>query len=857
MALATAAELVGLLRRHALLELGQAEELAALQANFSTGKALAAELLGRGWLTPYQANLLLQGRGNELLLGSYVLLERLGEGGMGAVFKARHRTLGRIVALKLIRKERLAHAGAVKRFRREIRAAAQLNHPNIVLAFDADEANGGHFFTMEFVEGTDLNRLVRKQGPLPVATACEYIRQAALGLQHAYERGLVHRDIKPDNLLLTVVTRTVKILDMGLARVEADSPGDSTSTLTQEGMVMGTPDYIAPEQALRSHEVDIRADLYSLGCTLYFLLSGRPPFPGGSVTEKLLRHQLEEPQPLESLRSDVPREVAAVVRKLMAKKPQQRYQTPAELAAVLASGGRQPVESAIPRGADAPRSPGSEDTLIAKVTGQQQRRQTERRRLLLLNAGGGVVLLGLLGVVVLLIRGQTDSAPRPTGPAAVAAASPPEQQAFDAWREAASGMPAEEQVEAVRARLRLHNPGFDGKLTPTITGGVVTGLSFLADEVTDLSPLRALPGLTSLQCDAINTRKSLLSDLSPLKGLPLDFLSVSRTAVVDLRPLSGMPLTRLNVGTTSVTDLSLLRGLRLVNFHCGNTGVTDLSPLQGMPLTSLQVHNTRVSDLTPLRESPLSHLNCGGTPIADLAPLAGQKKLAHLSCNDTRVTDLGPLRGLTLSALNCEDTKVSDLGPLQGMPLTNLQISRTRVGSLTPLRGMSLNTLGCLDTPVCDLSPLRDMPLADLRFGNAPVADLAPLAGMNKLATLHCTGSRVTDLGPLRGLPLTNLHLANTPVADLGPLSDVPSLVNLSLDGTAVTDLAPLAGLKRLSYLSISGARVTDLRPLRGVPLNYLIFAEVQPGRDAAPLRDIKTLKELNSKPVSDVLPAP
>jgi serine/threonine protein kinase len=338
MASISSVSLVHTLRHHGLLEPGQLQELPALHARFPDPKALARELIQRGWLTPYQANQLLQGKAQELVLGSYILLERLGEGGMGQVFKARHRNLGRTVAVKLIRKERLDNPDAIKRFEREVRAAAALNHPNIVRAYDADQIGGTYLLVMECVEGaTDLGRLVKKNGPLPTEQACEYVRQAALGLQHAYERGLVHRDIKPHNLLLTADGKAVKVLDMGLARL--DHPGaddDRSSTMTQEGAVMGTPDYIAPEQAIESHTVDIRGDLYSLGCTFYYLLTGKPPFPGGTLAEKLVKHQLQEPTPVEQLRSDVSPRVAAVVRMLMAKRPEDRYQTPGQLARVLA-----------------------------------------------------------------------------------------------------------------------------------------------------------------------------------------------------------------------------------------------------------------------------------------------------------------------------------------------------------------------------------------------------------------------------------------------------------------------------------------------------------------------------------------
>jgi serine/threonine protein kinase len=218
MAIGTVAALVDELRRYRLLEANQLAELTPrLLARFADPKALARELVKRGWVTPYQVNQLFLGRGHELLLGSYVLLDKLGEGGMGAVFEARNWKLGQVVALKLIRKEHIDSESALKRFQREIRAAAQLNHPNIVRAYDADEVQGTHLLVMEYVEGTDLSKLVKQRGPLPIAEACEYIRQAALGLQHAFERGLVHRDIKPHNLLLSLVTGHSSLASKGSA----------------------------------------------------------------------------------------------------------------------------------------------------------------------------------------------------------------------------------------------------------------------------------------------------------------------------------------------------------------------------------------------------------------------------------------------------------------------------------------------------------------------------------------------------------------------------------------------------------------------------------------------------------------
>jgi serine/threonine-protein kinase len=357
--------LIDALREHRLLEPAQLEAIAAGQVGAGAPdaatpvvqepQALAAELVRRGWLTAYQAEEVLAGRADKLVLRDYVLLDRLGEGGMGQVFKARHRVMKNVQAVKLIRKEQMAHPQAVERFYLEVQAVAKLHHPNIVLAHNAGQEGETHFFVMEYVAGTDLGRLLLRDGPLPVPVACEYARQAALGLQHAHERGLVHRDVKPSNLLLAEGGQ-VKVLDLGLARVRQveDSNGNPFTALTAVGVLMGTPDYIAPEQAQDSRAVDIGADVYSLGCTLYHLLTGQPPYPGGSAMDKVLKHVSPAPVPdVRLLRPDVPGGLAAVVNRMTAKDRAARFQTPAEVAAALEPFCRPDTEaSALPRPAD-------------------------------------------------------------------------------------------------------------------------------------------------------------------------------------------------------------------------------------------------------------------------------------------------------------------------------------------------------------------------------------------------------------------------------------------------------------------------------------------------------------------------
>jgi WD40 repeat protein/tRNA A-37 threonylcarbamoyl transferase component Bud32 len=262
----------------------------------------------------------------------YRVLRPIGSGGMGTVYEAEHRVMARRVALKVISPQLLDKPEAVARFRREAKAAAQLTHPNIVGGLDAEQAGSTHFLVMEFLDGTTLARLVAERGPLAPHQAAEYVRQAALGLQHAFEHGMVHRDIKPQNLMLTK-NGQVKVLDFGLARIARES--SAGGGLTDTGAFMGTADYIAPEQARDVHAADIRSDIYSLGCTLYFLLAGRPPFPSGSVIQKVMSHIERTAEPLRDVRPNTPAELLRILDRMMTKDPAKRYQTPGEVSRAL------------------------------------------------------------------------------------------------------------------------------------------------------------------------------------------------------------------------------------------------------------------------------------------------------------------------------------------------------------------------------------------------------------------------------------------------------------------------------------------------------------------------------------------
>ncbi len=307
----------------------------------SVPRALANAMVRDGLLTRFQAEHLLLGRWRHFILsGKYVVLGPLGSGGMGHVYLCEHRIMRHRVAVKVLPAARAGKPTALERFHREARAVAKLHHPNIVGGYDVDRDGKVHFLVMEYIDGSTFHRIVKDRGPMDPLRAAHYVRQAALGLQHAFEAGLVHRDVKPSNLLLDR-EGVVKILDMGLARFFREESDD----LSVPGLAspLGTADYIAPEQAADSHAADVRADIYSLGATFYFLLAGHGPFHEGTALEKMLSHQTRQPRPIRDLRPEAPPGLAAVIERMMAKEPAQRYQTPAQAAEALADWTQTPI----------------------------------------------------------------------------------------------------------------------------------------------------------------------------------------------------------------------------------------------------------------------------------------------------------------------------------------------------------------------------------------------------------------------------------------------------------------------------------------------------------------------------------
>ena len=476
----TVSDFLGLVRKSGLLDgpaLAQLADQDLPDEPFACAEALVKERL----LTPFQAKQLLAGRHRGLVLGAYRILKPLGKGGMGVVYLADHASLGRKVAIKVLTQEKAQEKLALERFQREARAAAALDHPNIVRLHDITQVNGVHFLVMEYVEGADLQSLMEQTGALHFAQAASYIAQAAAGLKHAHERGFVHRDIKPANLILAK-DGTVKILDMGLAR-SVRNPKDELTGKLDDDSITGTADYLSPEQALNI-ALDARSDLYSLGATFFTLITGRPPY-NGSTAQKLAQHQIAPPPDLSKFQPNAPEELNEVVSRMMAKKPGERFQTASEVMEALA-----PWLSANATGTVADR--GSTTASVrnektSKATKKSRRKQAEEeeepggfQQFIRSRNGkfamGGVGLLLLVGILYAAFgRSKNKDTAKPDnpapGPAAPAPINPGKGQGTAQPTPGAVARLDAEKIPAFRL-VRDSNVIIDGS-TPTLPAGWV------------------------------------------------------------------------------------------------------------------------------------------------------------------------------------------------------------------------------------------------------------------------------------------------------------------------------------------------------------------------------------------------
>ncbi len=761
-------------------------------------------------------------------LGQYQLLEKLGEGGMGTVYKALHTKLDKVVALKVLSSSKTQDAQAVSRFEREMKAVGKLEHPNIVRAMDAGEWNGAHYLVMEYVPGLDLAQLVKDQGPLPIGAACELVRQAANGLQAAHAAGMIHRDVKPSNLILALPAGdlaqgeppTLKILDLGLALLANSEGGEE---ITGVGQVMGTISYMAPEQGDNSHGVDHRADIYSLGATLYKLLTGQAIFQHAanqSAVQQILALATQPAPPIQSRRDDLPDDLAAIVHTMIAKNPAERYASMSEVAQALAAfadpsalvalAGLPGVYSnellveASTLGTDPHHanslldtSPAWNRSALSQASTQPSippvpAPKTAKHRRQFFRIGAALAAIGVaLGVILFSLS-------TPHGKVVVELADGIPAEAAKNLKIEVSGAGHVKVADAAAGwnidiaegqyQARLASGGDQFQLEHnqvTVTRGEKTLLkvSLIPSNVTgpageplarsepDKTVGPAKPAAAAKPWQPTPEQQAFIDEVAKLPA----------EAQVDA---VAKKLQEINPGFDG-NFKHVVEGNHVTDFSIKVFEVNDLWPVRALPaLSALAVtgdtgRRGKLSDLSPLRGmTSLRRLNCSATPVSDLSPLAGLQ-LTSVTCNQAPLSNLSPLAGMALRDFSCLGTPVSDLSPLAGMPLTSLTCKHTQVTNLSPLKGMPLVTLECSNTGIADLSPLKGMPLKSLSCSFSRVADLAPLAGM-PLNTLNCYATRISDLSPLAGMPLRYLSCEGGRLYDFSPLAGLP-LLQLSL----------------------------------------------------------------------------
>jgi len=735
----------GLMSAAEVQELEASLPAEARQAN--DAQAVARELVARKKLTPYQAVALYQGKGQQLVLGNYVILDKLGQGGMGMVLKAEQRRLKRVVAIKVMSQAAMKSPDAVKRFHREVEAAAKLTHPHIVAALDANEARGVHFLVMDYVEGSDLAALVKKNGPLPVVLAMQCILHAARGLEYAHSQGVVHRDVKPANLLLDK-NGTVKILDMGLARLTDAASGVAAAGLTQSGSIMGTVDYMSPEQALHTKYANRPADIYSLGCSLYYLLTGTCVYAGESLMEKLLAHR-EQPIPsLSATRAEVPPAVDSVFHKMVAKKPEDRYASMTDVIRDLeACLGGGPVSAPAASPGWAPASPfsmtgtgtmGSEDPDVQEflkaiapaasttnvqtnagtapasetmanrvgehthVAGAESRRQTWRRfsaRQKWLMSGVVVVLVSFAGWLLSNQRGPAGSA----GPSATKAGndsnSPPtsDRRVATTWSpkrdaEAVTSDPDRRAAEWAlkqggEIELEIDEERQVVRLTAALPEGPLhlTGINLAGRAIfsTEMVNLAGLRELESLNLSGNWNFTSRVSD----SGLE---------HIADLTTLQNLDLSFSAISEDGLKHLRNLKNLRALSFYfCPN------------------VRDEGVAHLAELRQ--LEWLHLGGTKVTD----EGLKHLQNMTELTNVLLDGPPIKGHGLAYL-------ANAKRLSWIHLANDPLDDDEFEVVTQL--VSVEQLSLTNTSLTDRS-------------------VKYLKTMQNLKHLHIGGTQITDAG--------------------------------------------------------------------------------------------------------------
>ena len=806
----------------------------------------------------------------------YEVLTLLGQGSVGAVYKARQVSLDRMVSLKVLLPGLSRDRNFIAQFKQEAIAAAKLNHPNLVQMYSAGESDGLFYLSMEFIEGDSLQQRLERAGRLDVEQALATCYYLAHALNHGWRRaGLIHRSVKPSNIYLSRHGE-VKLGDLGVARPAGTA------------FVIGKPHYISPEQALGETDLDMRSDIYSLGCVLYHMLAGRPPYDGPTAKIVMSKHANEPPPMITMAWPECPAQAALLLNKMLAKDPSARPQDYAELIADLVRVSEQLGLAAA----------GSAER-VAPKTSPPLKPATAKVPVSAAPQSSSSVFMAALVVVIATVVAtiwapwKTREAPKAEPPRQVESedaktrtepakveTEPPKQTLVptpapkppvasqpaqttaapvaDAWAASVASLAPEEQVQRVVARLQELNPGYDGKEKHKIADGRVTELTLSSEAIKDLSPVRALAGLQKLSCGTIRA-KGALSDLSPLRGMALTHLWCINTQVADLSPLKGVPLEYLSLVGNPVSDLQPLAGVPLTRLFLANTQVSSLAPLKGMPLTDLYAEGTQVSDLSPLQGMPLLQLNLTQTPVADLTPVQ-DAPLTFLNITGTAVKDLAPLAKMPLRYLLCEMAAAENKRAVQTL---------MAISTLQKVNNKSVNDFIQAVNAAVASSPRPDQP-APAALPELPSDPFAiAVAAMPAEQQLAAVIAKLRERNPrfdgreqhrVAGGAVTELNVSAAAITDITPVRALTKLQRLTLTPWtgqargALADLSPLKGLQ-LTGLGCHNTQVADLSPLRDMPLTALTCDNTAV-RDLSPLKGMKlTVFSCSFTAVNDLAP--
>ncbi|MBI5821861.1 MAG: protein kinase [Verrucomicrobia bacterium] len=813
----------------------------------------------------------------------YEVLTLLGRGSVGAVYKARQVTLDRLVSLKVLLPGLSQDREFIARFKQEAIAAARLNHPNLVQVYSAGECDGLFYLSMEFIEGDSLQQRLEHSGRLDIQQSLATCYYVAHALDEAWQRGtLIHRAIQPSNIYLSRHGE-VKLGDLGVAKpAGAAFIGDG-----------GKPYYISPEQVRGESNIDLRSDIYSLGCVLYHMLAGQPPYDGRTARAVMQKHADDPTPTITKTWPECPAQVALLLSKMMAKDPAARYQDYAELIADLVrvseqlglapAGSAQLVAPKTPRAvkpatartaASASRGPSSSIFMVASVViiaavvvmvwapwkergtsgakretskaAQSQRVDREDAKAQSEAAKGQPALPKQATPLT--------SAPEPS----VARHGSSVASASDAWAASIASLAPEERIQRVVVRLKELNPGYDGQEKHKIADGRVTELTLSSGVIKDLSPVRALTGLQKLVCSGTRT-KGALSDLSPLHGMTLTSLRCPNCQVTDLSPLRGMPLEHLSLVGNPLSDLQSLVGKPLTQLFLAGTQVNDLSPLKGMPLSDLYLEGTRVVDLSPLRGMPLSRLSLTQTLVADLTPIQ-DAPLTFLNISGTAVKDLSPVAKMPLRYLICDMAAAGNKQTVQMlMAMTTLQ----------KVNGKSVNDFIQAVNAAAAMAPQPDQTAQAAPPAQPSDPFVTAVAAMPAEQQVDAVIAKLREINPrfdtreqhrVTSGTVTDLTVSTAAMTDISPVRALVKLQRLSLAPWAgqargaLTDLTPLKGLP-LAGLWCHNTQVADLAPLRDMPLTVLT-CDGTAVRDLAPLRGMKlTVFGCSNTAVDDLAP--